>query len=249
MSERAAGVVRVGGGRSLRGWLGDVGPALVAGGAYLGVAEVALRRPDLLGTALSAADTLSLLTGAVTAAALSGVYLQVKGARRDAEERARQQQAEAAVRADELQAQFHAHEMVQQRIIALQFLKYLRDASLMDKYAEIWVSDSTDEIDVAQLRDGTGQRLTYSEQSWALEVVIAFFVRVGTYLDFHQEQLQPGSKQSSRFLEPFCWSYWKRGGMLEFMAACERAHWKVQEQFARPYFLDKLQLVETASSY
>jgi hypothetical protein len=225
--------------------------ALLAAGVYVFLAELLLLCPSSLRfqltlERLSPADTLSLLTGAVTAAALSSVYLQVEQARREAAARGKQQVAEAALRADELHAQFHAFEMARQRAIALQFLKHLRDHRLVERYAQIWVSDSNEEIDTP-VRDLDGKPLTYLEQSWALEVVIAFFVRVGAHLRLYREHLPIGSEQAKEVLAPFCWSYWQAAGLGEFACACEREWSASQERHEHPYFINMLKLVREAT--
>lgn len=148
------------------------------------------------------------------------------------------------MRADGLHALFHASDMARQRAIAIQFLKQLKNRDLMEKYARIWVSDSEEALPT-KARDLDGRPLNYLEQSWALEEVLAFFVRVGAHLKLHEEHLEIGSQRAADALAPFCWPYWGPG-LLEFANACKKYHAK-NDHFQPPYVIDELERVHRAT--
>lgn len=256
---------------------------LVVGLVYIVVAEAVIILPGVLNDLpiqrLDPSDTLSLLTGAVTAATLFALYLQAKGAREEAEHRAtqlaidlaerehaasiraeeeaaarsrqvdaqrereKQLAIQAAVRADQLHAEFNTADMIRQRILGLEYLKFLRsDPELMARYARIWVTDGSQTTAVPDRKGPDGAPLTFEQYSWALDIVVTFFARLGSYLRLNKEQLGEGTSEAEDMLGPFCWLYWKQAGIVEWIDACKEAH-RLDSVQPRPYFIDNLERV------
>jgi hypothetical protein len=192
-------------------------------------------------SSFTTADMLSLLTGAVTAMGLAGVYMQVKDGRCETDRRTAEQALEAALRADQLHAEYNSTEMQQPRVIAYEYLKFLKRRNQMDEYARNWLFDDERPCQVPKKLGPDGKLLTFDDYSNALDSMIAFFVRVSSHVKLHEPQLRNGELDGAEMIGPFFWPYWEQAGMPAFVAACKQLHEREGRGFDRPYFIDGLE--------
>lgn len=104
--------------------------ALCAGLAFLIIVELFLCHftcnPASLGS-LPPAEIIALSTGAITAAGLAAIFVQIDAARRASTEREDQQRKDITCRADQLHADFNTKEMRDHRNRAYHYLKFLNN--------------------------------------------------------------------------------------------------------------------------
>lgn len=215
-------------------------PVLIIAAVYLGLGLAIVL---LHSGPVSIADDLALLNGAVTALALYAVFFQVAQARREGAERAAEQRREAALRADQLHAEYNSSEMQRPRIIAYEYLKFLkRDPALLAEFARNWVRDEDEDCRIPEASPAYGSGLTFNDYGAALDAVIAFFVRVNSHVRAHVPPAASGEGDRLQMIGSFFWSYWWRAGMNELITACQQAYDQhgSSDTYDRPYFIDAL---------
>lgn len=254
-------------GNIARLWFGP----LAAFGGFILVVETILVCPVIgLGRTdpLDAGDLISLLTGAITAAGLTGIYTQF-----------RQRENEAALRLDAMHAAFNAPDMQISRDIGWTYLTSLSapepehaageadDAAAPEKpksRASGRQDDARTEADARRERllrlahwwvhlggdapkaPGTPKknetRKAYDTRHvWALTAVINFYVRLENQLALHYGNAGIPGKLFARAVGPFVWSYW-RSELMRFVDACEKV--ERPGHVPKPYFIAPLQSLD-----
>lgn len=218
---------------------GAIRCALAAGILFIVVVQILLLLGVLFRGArlepLNPGDTIALLAGGVTAAALSGIFLQVREARRQAE----QALIDVALRADQLHAEFNTVEMREHRDRAYAYLKHLElNPGQRVRFANSWVFESDPPSLPPSLE---GQNLGFKDYEWSLSCMLAFYVRVATHIETYRPQIRASSSSEFVILGPFFWSYWEKAGLVALVEACEQAYQQnASTAPERPYFIDPL---------
>jgi hypothetical protein len=195
------------------------------------------------GKAWAPSDVISLLTGAVTAAGLFALSLQVRTAQEDAQERENQRALEMAVRADQLHMEFNIESMREHRDLAYSHLKSLRDnPKLLRTFAEYWIYDKKD----AYLP--LGQAEATPKPDWSVSIMIAFFVRLSSHVKFYDDRVnQLNAEDMSRLIGPFFWIYWAEAGIKALVDECAKLEKEKPSPFGLPYFINPLRELEKFS--
>lgn len=213
----------------------------------LAICGIALFEPHSL-TRLAPGDTIALLTGAVTAAALSAIYLQLREARKEEEARDELRNRELAYKADQLHAEFNSPEMRRHRDIAYPYIGFLNEngqTSRLTELAKSWILDDhpgpVPEIPFDELG-----KLKYGDYSMSFGCMLAFFVRVSAHLRLNEKYLD--FEDITEITESFYWSHWKRKGLVKFVEEIKRYHKDVGYDIPRPYFIDGIERLVSLST-
>ena len=186
---------------------------------------------------LAPAETLSLLSGAVTAAGLTAVYSQFREGNRAAASAAR----EAALRLDELHAAFNAPEMQVYRDIGWTYLKAVAadDAKLL-LFAKWWVLSTSVAPEGCEETDKGLDYITHSREIWAVTAMITFYVRLENHFAVHFPGGDPPAGDFLQATGPFVWKYWEED-LIKFADACEQFRFLDRHGNAiAPYFVKPL---------
>jgi hypothetical protein len=229
--------------------------ALSAFAGFIIITELVICAPLLIsGTSVGpmpAAEVISLLSGAVTAAALAAVYLQVRDARRNAA----QQIIEVAVRADQLHAEFNSTDMRKHRDRAYTHLKLLdNDRAALAALAEAWIYDrpyATANNEWSRVAEAAGATKTaeayraMDETLWSISCMVAFYVRVEAYLRTNDAHFKQRQESTSTLLGPFYWQYWANAGIRRLVEASDEAYRKDPKQaIEEPYYVTPLRRLD-----
>lgn len=226
-------------------------------GAYLLLVELVLLWPDgfTSATPLKPDQTIALLSSALTAAGLSALWLQLLAARQAAEQAAKAEveraaaavkveadrAAAAALRFDELHMEFNSAELRVMRDLGWLYVKYVAaDPVRTEAFAKWWVRSEgrAPRPPTKMLGDaGLGHlgRQPLSNYTWAISVMVAFFVRIENRLNAHYgcEPIEPEALRVA--IGPFFWDYWQPY-ILIVAKACEAAALDPMKRFEAPYF-------------
>jgi len=188
-------------------------------------------------------DIISLLTGAVTAIGLFALFLQIRTAQEDANERENQRALEMAVRADQLHMEFNSEKMREHRDLAYSYLKSIRDnPQLLRTFAEYWIYDKVD------LHSPFNENKTTPRPDWSVSVMIAFFVRLASHIKYYDDRInQLDAEDMARLIGPFFWKYWAEAGIQALVDECAKLEQKNASPFGLPYFINPLRELERFS--
>lgn len=238
---------------------------LVAGFGFFGATEAVLVLPILAAGEqplwLSATDTIALLTGSITAAALAAVYAQLKEGERAAEERSREGRRQDALRLDSFHAHFGSLEVRSQRNLAYPYLKFLcADADRLRDYAAYWVNGFAHAVAIPSVEDmqrifkapdrdagnaydrWAGQK--FEDYDMAVSAMVSFFSRLA--MEVRQTSAVAPAAQLREAVGPFFWdSYW-RPVLLDLADACALAAQELEIQKPPPYFVKALKDFDVA---
>lgn len=238
--------------------------ALLFAAAYITLVELILVWP--LGSAttrLKAEHTIALLSSALTAAGLSALWLQLLATRHATEQAARadaeraatamkvnaDRAAAAALRFDELHMEFNSADIRVMRDLGWIYVKYITaDADRTRDFARWWVLSEgrAPAPPKTLLRDAGLGHLglqPLSNYTWAISVMVAFFVRIENRLFAHygHDPIDPRALRVA--VGPFFWEYWKPH-LLMIATACDVAAVDASGKADRhepPYFTRPLQ--------
>jgi hypothetical protein len=205
--------------------------ATIAGAVFFSVVELILIVPSLVTGSgikfLSPTDTISLLTGTVTAAGLSAVAAQVMESARNAEARTLELRRQSALQLDSLHAHFNSVEMRKHRNIAYLYLRFLMDSEgSMATYARYWIADM--DITIARndfilmakapVNDSSNPfaelvEVTFIDCDAAVSSIVAFYTRLSSHiLQSFPDIDNADAKLDAATIEafsPFFWTYWQ----------------------------------------
>ncbi|WP_273242533.1 hypothetical protein [Hyphomonas atlantica corrig.] len=217
-------------------------PFFIAGSAgfsFIGILELILFAQagfDLENMkAMSPASTISLCTGALTAAALSGIYAQFKSSENAAKERA----INTSLNLDALHGDFNTSEMRTVRKDAYKLLRQLKYSEQdRQNFIKCWFQDDR-EITV---KDPATNK-TFDDYSNAISVILAFYVRLETRLRLADQPSNSNwPKDCSNYIGQFFWDHWRDSGVLELIAASkEGGIRKIDEFEIVPYYVEPLE--------
>ncbi|CAH0496551.1 hypothetical protein [Novosphingobium sp. CECT 9465] len=217
-------------------------------GSYFALVELILLWPLGSGatiTMLSAADTIALASGVLTAAGLSALWLQLVAASQATREVVRleaDRAAAAALRFDELHMEFNSQEFRVMRDLGWHYLKYVvQDEERLKSFANWWVcsegaapSPPDNLLNDANLGHLGEKHL--SDYTWAISVMVAFFVRIENRLNAHYGSASIDPEVLRVAVGPFFWKYWETD-LLKLIKACDEsfASWPSDKK-EQPYF-------------
>jgi hypothetical protein len=233
LTERLAGYVRI--------WLWP----LSAFAAFILLVEAILFYPfrqPLEFDPMGAAELIALLSGAITAAGLTGIYRQFQQGSR-----------EAALRLDELHAAFNAADMQVHRDLGWKYLQSLmvrkRDGTWDDRrlqaFATWWVC-STGKPPTAPGTPGPEEsRRAYDDRhTWAVTAIINFYVRLENHFELHADRSYISDRQFLQATGPFVWRYWE-ADIMAFVKVCKAKTFTDHKQRnVPPYFVEPLARLE-----
>lgn len=195
---------------------------------------------------LEPAEVIALITGAITAAGLAGLFFQVQDISNQAEHRAEESRRQTAVRLDALHEFFSSSVMRKNRNMGYAFLKYLLaegNEQELEGYATYWTLD----VDYNATVPTKEKLLTLHHEHGAPEfsssdprtdqlfehydaaasAMVAFFVRLSLHLRDairEDESYEDAYLQSLRdSVGPFFWTYYWSRLLLPLADACEYA--------------------------
>nr|CAD6616948.1 hypothetical protein RTCK_03234 [Rhizobium sp. TCK] len=145
----------------------------------------------------------------------------------------------AALRADDLHAQFNSLEMRKMRSVARRYLcQVLASDKLTAQFAEAWMSERV------KMPDPFAFRKHEPQDTWAVSILIAFYVRLVRYIDAHAKAGTITIDQAKQIAEPFHWPYWSRQ-LIKVSSACECFYSNNRDAcYYRPYFADDLKRLD-----
>lgn len=215
---------------------------------FLGGVEFALLVPFAKGAELvrlANPEVIAIASGMVTSAGLVAIWFQFRQTRDaarkaadDALEHRRAQARAAALRADELHAEWNGAAMRNHRDLAWLYFDYLKDHS--DAWAAVaasWVHSKGEPPIPKGTKPVQKGIKDFAPYNWAIGVVAAFFVRLEAHIRLHHSDLQLTDDQLSVLMGPFFWNYWKRHllGLCDHCEASYVADRDNAEEF--PYFV------------
>lgn len=191
---------------------------------------------------LPPSELIALLSGAITAAGLTGIYQQF-----------RQGSREAALRLDALHAAFNAADMQVHRDLGWKYLESLvvtrkghpRDDSRLQDFATWWVCSAGEAPPAPGEPAGGESREAYDARfTWAVTAVINFYVRLENHFALHADRSSISARQFLRATGPFVWRYWE-ADIMAFVGACEQKRFADRKgRTVVPYFIEPLHRLE-----
>lgn len=175
---------------------------------------------------LDGGEIISLAGGMVTSAGLVAIFLQFRQAREtarkaaaDAAEQGRQEARSAALRADQLHAEWNTEFMHRQRELAWRYFDHLDDEGWR-QLGRSWVL-SLGVPGIPPVKSRIQQSiLDFSDYNWAMTSIVAFFVRLESHLKIYHAGDELTPEELSSLTGPFFWTYW-RPYLIRLVDACE----------------------------
>lgn len=195
---------------------------------------------------LTPSDLISLLTGAVTAAGLAGIYAQILARTDDA-------RRNSALQLDSLHAYFNSTQMRENRTLAFVYLSFLlQDQVAFEQYAKYWINSAgcvgatPNKNDLRKIFPHESKQNCNVYDDWAkrpfleydaaVSAVISFFVRLAVHLK-QSELANQLSDDTREAVSPFFWhSYW-REKVMPFADLCVEIQNDKLSEFELPYFV------------
>lgn len=190
----------------------------------------------------NASELIALLSGAITAAGLTGIYQQF-----------RQGSREAALRLDELHAAFNAADMQVHRDLGWKYLESLvvekkghpADDQRLQDFAAWWVcSTGTAPPAPGDPKKGQSREDYDAQYTWAVTAMVNFYVRLENHFALHADRSSISAHQFLRATGPFVWRYWE-ADIMAFVKVCKEQRFSDQKgRPVDPYFIEPLQKLE-----